>query len=99
TADRGVPAVDGKPIEGHRRTFFGDPDDSFAHAEVNIASATVEHRFSEDLSIRNHTQFADYNKIYQNIYPTSATSLSAYNNRTSRRNLFTQTDFVWNAEL
>src|SRR4030095_4696546 len=78
TATRGVPSGTGKPIEGHRSTFFGDPDDSFAHAEVNIVSFTVEHSFSDTVSIRNRTQFADYDKFYQNIYPTAPITLRPY---------------------
>src|SRR6185503_17492066 len=46
TADRGMPADGDEPSRGCRKTFFGDPDDSFARADVNLASFAVEHRFS-----------------------------------------------------
>ena len=38
TADRGVPADGDEPIRGFTRTFFGDPDDSVARADVDLAS-------------------------------------------------------------
>src|SRR4051794_27669480 len=38
TADRGVPANGDEPLRGHTRDFFGDPDDSFARANVNVAT-------------------------------------------------------------
>jgi catecholate siderophore receptor len=105
TADRGVPANGDEPIRGFRKTFFGDPDDSFARANVNLASFAVEHRFSDKLTLRNRTLFGDYNKFYQNIFPasfnasTGLVTLNAYNNRNDRRNLFSQTDLVWEGRL
>ncbi len=100
TADRGLPSVNGRPLEGADRTFFGDPDQSFADVDVNIASIAAEHSFGEGLSIRNRTQYADYDKFYQNIYPNGPVRnggvlLAAYNDTTKRENLLSQTDFVW----
>jgi catecholate siderophore receptor len=105
TADRGVPADGDGPILGFRRTFFGDPDDSFSKANVDVATLAIEHNFSDSLTLRNHTLLGDYNKIYQNIYPTGFSAaiglvtLGAYNNATTRRNLFSQTDLVWENRL
>jgi catecholate siderophore receptor len=105
TADRGVPADGSRPLEGHDRDFFGDPDDSFARANVNIATFAIEHDLGTDLKLRNRTQFADYDKFYQNIYPSSYSpatglvTLGAYNNRNDRQNLFSQTDLVWENRL
>src|SRR6185295_10037438 len=53
------------------------------------------------LSIRNRTMFGDYDRSYQNFVPggvnaaKTLVSLTAYNNATKRRNLFSQTDFIW----
>ena len=105
TTDRGVPADGSRPIEGHDRDFFGDPDDSFAKANVNIATFAVEHGLAEGLTIRNRTSFADYDKFYQNIYPSSFSpttglvTLDAYNNTNNRQNLFSQTDLIWESRL
>ncbi len=105
TADRGVPANGDEPLRGFSRTFFGDPGKSFAKANVNIASVAVEHDFGDGLTLKNRTMFGDYRKFYQNIYATgfnAATglvSLGAYNNRNDRRNLFSQTDLVWENRL
>jgi catecholate siderophore receptor len=105
TADRGLPSQSGEPLEGFDRTFFGDPDQSFSKADVHLATLALEHRFSDALTLRNRTLFGDYDKFYQNIYPNSAVSpagnvtLSAYNDTTTRRNLFSQTDLVWENRL
>ena len=105
TADRGVPADGDEPIRGFTRTFFGDPNDSFAKANVNLATVAIEHRFGEGLTLRNRTMFGDYDKFYQNIYgngfnaATGLVALAAYNNRNDRKNLFSQTDLVWENRL
>jgi catecholate siderophore receptor len=105
TADRGVPANGGEPLRGHTRDFFGDPGKSFARANVNLATLSVEHHFAEGLTLKNRTMFGDYRKFYQNIYPnsfnpvTGRVALSGYNNRNDRKNLFSQTDLVWDKRL
>jgi len=112
TSDRGVPSVtDGnpltvdEPIEGFDKTFFGDPDKSYAKADVNVFSFAIEHEFAEGLTLRNRAMFGDYDKFYQNIFPNSAANgggtvtLSAYNDATERQNLITQTDLIWENRL
>ena len=105
TADRGVPADGDEPIRGFTRTFFGDPHDSFAKVNVNLVNFAVEHQLGEGLTLRNRTLLGDYDKFYQNIYPTgfnpstNLVSLGAYNNRNNRRNLFSQTDLIWETRL
>jgi len=112
TADRGVPSQsDGvsatvdEPVEGFDRRFFGDPDDSFSRADVHLATLAIEHRLSDGLTLRNRTLAGDYDKFYRNIYPSSAASpsgmvtLSAYDDTTKRRNLFSQTDLIWESRL
>ncbi len=119
TADRGVPSLsDGnpltvdEPIEGFDRTFFGDPEDSFARADVNIATAAIEHQLSDSLKLRNRTLLGNYDKFYQNIYPSAAVidpdgagplplsaTLGAYNSRNDRKTALTQTDLIWDSRL
>jgi catecholate siderophore receptor len=105
TADRGVPSSAGEPLQGFDRTFFGDPDKSFAKADVHLATLGFEHRFGDGLTLRNRTLYGDYDKFYQNIFPNGAVSsagtvaLSAYNDTTRRRNLFSQTDLVWDNRI
>src|SRR5690606_21085647 len=48
----------------------------------------------------NRTIWADYDKVYQNVFPGAVSAdgasftLAAYNNATARRNLFSQTDVI-----
>lgn len=106
TTDRGVPSLNGQPVEGFDRTFFGDPDLSYADADVQIGMLAVHHELGEGLTLRSRTLYGDYDKFYQNVYPNSSVlpatdmlparvRLGAYNSATRRRNFFTQTDLVW----
>lgn len=104
TTDRGVPSFDGKPLMGHDRTFFGDPDVSFARAKVDIGTIAVQHDFDAGLTVRSRTLYGDYDKFYQNVYPNGPVTdglvrLSAYNDTTTRMNLFSQTDVIWENRL
>jgi catecholate siderophore receptor len=112
-ADRGVPslpnATNGRrlPVETDRSTFFGDPARSPTWVDVDAFTALVEHDFGSGLSLRNRTRLADHDKFYQNVYAsgpvnfsgtTARVPVAAYNNLTTRRNLFNQTDLVWNID-
>lgn len=104
TADRGIPSFQGRPVATDPSTFFGDPDLSYARADVNAFDATVEHAIGEHLSLRNHLRWADYDKIYQNVYPSAVdatgtlVTLAAYRHPSRRSNLFNQTDLVWETQ-
>ena len=101
TADRGVPADGSRPLENFDGSFFGDPRRSRARADVHLAVLGIEHGFGQGLTLRNRTLYGDYDKFYQNIYPSDLIEssrqvrLSAYNDTTRRRNLLSQTDLVW----
>ena len=100
TADRGVPSFDGRPVNTAPETFFGDPDRSRSDAVVHRASSELEHRTRAGLVLRNRLGYAEYDKFYQNVFPSGVdaaganVSLMAYNNGTRRRNLFNQTDVL-----
>jgi catecholate siderophore receptor len=101
TVDRGVPSRNGRPLDIDAATFFGNPALSFSDMTVNLAGVTLEHDFSDTLRLRNHAQYGDYDKFYQNVYPNSAVNaagnvtLDGYQSGTQRENLFNQTDLIW----
>lgn len=101
TADRGVPSLNGKPLNIDPSTFFGNARLNRTEADVDAFDASLSHQFSEQLSLRNHFRWADYSKYYQNVFPSAVNAagtevtLAAYRSDTTRRNLFNQTDLVW----
>jgi len=102
-ADRGISSFQGRPLDIDISTFFGNPDDSHVKAHVNLGTATVEHLASK-WTIRNRTQFGDYDRFYQNYVPgvvsadKTQVTLTAYNNATQRQNVFNQTDVTYAAK-
>jgi catecholate siderophore receptor len=68
---------------------------------VNIGTATIEHSTSGMVTLRNRSLFADYDKIYQNVFPGAVNeagtdvSISAYNNATRRRNLLNESEITY----
>lgn len=102
TVDRGIPSnsLTGKPARTDVSTFFGNPDESYMYFNSHVATATVEHKFDNGIEIKNHTQYGNYEKFYQNVFPNSAwngtpagtIAIGAYNQHTDRESIFNQTD-------
>jgi catecholate siderophore receptor len=103
TVDRGVPSENGRPYDGDRRAYFGNPNESFSDVAVHAGDFSASHEFSDALTVRNHLRLADYDKYYQNVHANSPVAangdvaLQAYFSGTARRNFFNQTDLFWTA--
>jgi catecholate siderophore receptor len=102
-ADRGIPSFQGRPVKTAPGTFFGDPTQSPTHATVNRVSSLVEHRFRAGSTLTNRLSYGNYDKFYQNVFPgavnaaATTVAISAYNNATTRQNVFNQTDVTVSA--
>ncbi|WP_239796521.1 TonB-dependent siderophore receptor [Candidatus Nitrotoga arctica] len=101
TADRGIPSFNGRPLKTNASTFFGDSDRSNANTELKAANALIEHKFNDEVMIRNRTRFAIQDKFYQNVYPNAVNAagttvaINAYSEATQRDNFFNQTDLLF----
>ncbi len=98
--DRGVPSLNGRPLEGFRDTFFGEPDINLAELEANIFKTRIDHNISSQWSVDATVLYADYNKLYQNLFPTGfddvagTVTLDGYSDRRDRTNLLSQVNVV-----
>ena len=98
--DRGVPSLNGVPLRGFDNTFFGDPDLNLTTFQAHIARGQIEHSFSDRLSFNATVQYADYDKLYQNLFPigfdqdAGDVSLDGYRDETGRQNLISQANLV-----
>ena len=100
TADRGIPSFMGRPVNVHESQFFGDPRRSHANIDVLSFNSMIEHKFDSGVTLQNRTNYATYDKFYQNIFANSQVfsglvSLGAYNNATTRENVFNQTNLLY----
>ena len=100
-ADRGIPSFSGLPVDVDVATFFGNPDDSHVRANVDLASATVEHQCGRGHHPQPHPLrrlrplLPELRSRARSPPDRSRVALSAYNNATARRNVFNQTDVTY----
>ncbi|MAK61428.1 MAG: TonB-dependent siderophore receptor [Ponticaulis sp.] len=103
--DRGVPSENGRPVEGFENFFFGSPSENRTTLQAHILRARLDHSFTETLSGNATIQYADYDKLYQNLYPagidTSAglVTLDGYKDTTERQNLIFQANLIAEGSL
>ena len=102
TTDRGIPSLNGVPISGYDKTFFGDPVINQSTVTAHFARARIDHYLSDSLTFNVTGQFATYDKFYGNVVPGAATattvSLSGYDSDTTRTNWIGQANLVWKGE-
>ena len=102
TADRGITSFQGRPADVPIDTFYGNPDDTYVRSNVNLLSGTFDQQVGR-LNVHNRTTYGDYDRGYQNYVPGAANAaktlvtITAYNNATRRKNLFSQTDLTYSA--
>lgn len=99
--DRGAPSVNGRPFDGGRSVFFGNPNESQSEFDRHATVATVDHAFTDRLTFRNSLSYAANDKFYSNVFaggPVQANgdvSLISYAAAQNRENLFNQSDLIW----
>ena len=72
--DLGIPALNGRPVDVPRATYYGAAnarDADFAHSEVVSQRVAVTHRFSDTLSLRNGFNHYRYTLDRQSTIPSA----------------------------
>lgn len=107
--DRGVPSVNvatgpDVPLEGFDNTFFGSPDQNFTTLQAHILRGRADHQFNDMLRGNVTLQYADYDKVYQNLYASEEVALTngifpqveldGYRDTTDRNNFVAQANLV-----
>lgn len=99
------------PLRGFRDTLFGFDGVNKTTLQAHIVKLRVEHDFSDTLRFNATTLYADYDKLYRNVYPVDAIladpingpavnsiTLDGYNDTTDRENFITQGNLLWTGE-
>jgi len=112
TVDRGVPSVNlnggadvtNAPLDGFDNTFFGSAEDNYTRLQAHVVRARLEHGFTDAVRGNLTLQYADYDKAYQNLFPSSAVELAngtiqgveldGYRDTTDRENFLAQGNLV-----
>lgn len=102
TADRGVPSLNGKPLEGYRDTFFGRKDTNLSDVKAHIVEARLTQKLADSLTLTVAGQYSHTDKYYANIFAgaavnpaTQTVSLSAYNSTVKRDSWIGQANLTW----
>jgi catecholate siderophore receptor len=103
-SDRGIPSYQGRPLDVDPSTVYGNPATGWVNARVNLASISLDHQAGK-VRVHNRTLAGGYDRGYQNYVPGavspdgSTLTVTAYNNATTRTNVFNQTDATYPAVL
>ena len=99
-SDRGIPSYQGRPLDVDASTVYGNPAIGWVNARVNLASISLDHQAGR-LRVHNRTLAGGYDRGYQNYVPGAVSAdgasltVTAYNNATTRTNVFNQTDVTY----
>ena len=99
--DRGVPSVNGRPLAGFDRAFFGVPGLNHSAFNADVATVKAALKLGASASVTSTLRYGDYDKSYTNVFPAtpvSATNMlgvEAYSDPTRRKSLISQTDLAW----
>lgn len=100
TVDRGIPSIDGHPLNGAQDDFFGDPDVNRGRLDAHVVDLAVTHRFSDTFRWSGKARYGDYDKAYANALAATAVQadgtvgMEAYRSTSKRQSYFVQNDFI-----
>ena len=107
--DFGIPALNGKPVDVAVGTYYGSSKaraDDTSTSNVNSYAAVLDHRFSQNFSIKNTTRVYDYKLDRFNTLSNGITDPTALTIKLSRSAIFrdesgwfNQTDLTYKTTL
>ncbi len=106
--DFGIPAFRGRPVDVPESTYYGAAnarEADYSESRVYSGTATLNHRFNDQLSIRNATRYYHYSLDRNNTLPGSVNetartvSLNRSNVYREEHGWFNQTDLTQKANL
>lgn len=98
--DYGVPMFNGKPADVSRDKYYGFKDDMLQEYETNVATAILNHAFTDDFSVKNTLRYGDYSRKYRSQLINSIDNVNGTFvfrealRESNQENLINQTDFV-----
>ena len=90
--DRGVPTLNGEPVEAFEEIVFGDTDTNLTTLRADIYRANISHEFSDTQNGNFVIQYSDFAKMYKNYYASGYSggntfTADGYKDPTERTNL------------
>ena len=97
--DRGVPTLNGEPVEAFEEIVFGDTDTNLTTLRADIYRANISHEFSDTQKGNFVIQYSDFAKMYKNYYASGYSggntfTADGYKDPTERTNLMISGNIV-----
>ena len=97
--DRGVPTLNGEPVEAFEEIVFGDTDTNLQTLRADIYRANLSHDFSDTRKGNLVVQYSDFQKLYKNYYASGYSggdtfTADGYLDPTERNNLIISGNIV-----
>ena len=97
--DRGVPTLNGEPVEAFEEIVFGDTDTNLQTLSADIYRANLSHEFSDTRKGNLVVQYSDFQKMYKNYYASGYSggdtfTADGYKDPTERTNLIISGNIV-----
>ena len=97
--DRGVPTLNGEPVEAFEEIVFGDTDTNLQTLRADIYRANLSHEFSDTRKGNLVVQYSDFAKMYKNYYASGYSggdtfTADGYLDPTERNNLIISGNIV-----
>ena len=97
--DRGVPTLNGEPVEAFEEIVFGDTDTNLTTLRADIYRANISHEFSDTRKGNFVVQYSDFAKMYKNYYASGYSggntfTADGYKDPTERTNLIVSGNIV-----
>ena len=97
--DRGVPTLNGEPVEAFEEIVFGDTDTNLQTLRADIYRANLSHEFSDTRKGNLVVQYSDFAKLYKNYYASGYSggdtfTADGYKDPTERTNLIISGNIV-----
>ena len=97
--DRGVPTLNGEPVEAFEEIVFGDTDTNLQTLRADIYRANLSHEFSDTRKGNLVVQYSDFQKMYKNYYASGYSggdtfTADGYKDPTERTNLIISGNIV-----
>ena len=97
--DRGVPTLNGEPVEAFEEIVFGDTDTNLQTLRADIYRANLSHDFTDTRKGNLVVQYSDFQKLYKNYYASGYSggdtfTADGYLDPTERNNLIISGNIV-----
>jgi len=96
--DRGIPTMNGEPVEAFEKVTFGDPKINTTTLEADIFRGSLNHDFSDTSKGVISITSSEFEKMYRNLYASgydgTLVTMDGYEDPTERENFILSANLI-----